>query len=263
MTIESRKDSEQSFHNVREQLRRTDPTKHDATYTNRRFYRTTGKSQSYVRDILQVKCPGKLVLDYCCGNGEMSIEMAQYGATVTGIDISDVSIETAAERAEKLGLENKPRFLVMDAENLEVQDGSYDLVLCSGVLHHLDLSRAYSELARVVKQDGVVLCIEALADNPLIQWYRRHTPHLRTPWEVDHILSSTDIHRARGYFQNVSIRYFHLASIGAIPLIGTPFFHPAMAFLNAADEVLMRVPVIRQMAWQAVFTLSSPKTGGN
>jgi len=255
---ESRKIAEREFHNQREQIRKAEPENHDTYYTNRRFYRTTGKSRNYIDAWFQKHCPKANTLDYCCGTGENAIKMAQFGAQVDGVDISDVSIETAHARALALGLSDQISFTTMDAENLVFPDNSFDVVLCSGVLHHLDLDNAYQELARVVKPNGKILCVEALSDNPLIHLYRKRTPHLRTVWEVDHILTSADIHKAKKYFRNVEVRYFHLASIAAIPFINTPIFKPAMTVLNALDEVLMRVPGVQQMAWQAVFVLSEP-----
>ena len=101
----------------------------------------------------------------------------------------------------------------MDAERLAFQDRSFDVIVVNGVLHHLELREAYVELARVLKKNGRIMCIEALAHNPLINLYRRKTPHLRTEWEVDHILRMRDIEIARKYFGKVRVRFFHLASL--------------------------------------------------
>jgi ubiquinone/menaquinone biosynthesis C-methylase UbiE len=61
----------------------------------------------------------------------------------------------------------------MDAEKLEFSDGAFDIVYESGVLHHLNFSKAYSEIARVLNPRGEAICIEALRHNPIIQYYRR------------------------------------------------------------------------------------------
>lgn len=258
MTVDLRKVAEQEFHNRREELRLAEPKTHDSFYTNRRFYRTTNKSRQYIEQWFQTKCPGKKVLDYCCGLGDTSIQLAQFGADVIGVDISDISIETGRRNAAQQQLKGKVEFFVMDAENLIFQDDYFDLIVCSGVLHHLDLDKAYQELARVLKPNGEIICIEALSDNPLIQWYRKRTPHLRTAWETEHILTTAKIKLAQQYFGKVEIKYFHLASIGAIPFIDKPGFQLILRALNGVDSLLLKLPGLQQLAWQAVFTLAEP-----
>jgi hypothetical protein len=81
---------------------------------------------------------------------------------------------------------------------------------------------------------------------------------LRTPGEIDHILKVQDIRKAKSYFANVDVKYFHLASIAAIPLVNKPGFRFLLSTLNLVDEVLLRVPLVRRQAWQAVFVLSKP-----
>jgi len=259
MATDLRKIAEQEFHNRREELRLAKREDHDSFYTNRRFYRTTSKSRKYLEHWFQNKCPGRKILDYCCGLGDTSIRLAELGADVIGVDISDVSIETGKRTAAEMQLKGKIEFLVMDAENLIFENDQFDIIVCSGVLHHLDLDKAYQELARVLKPNGEIICIEALSDNPLIHWYRRRTPHLRTEWETDHILTTAKIKMASRYFNKVNIKYFHLASLAAIPLIDKPGFQLALKLLNAMDAILLKIPGIQKLAWQAIFTLSGPR----
>ncbi|MFY0803702.1 class I SAM-dependent DNA methyltransferase [Peribacillus frigoritolerans] len=47
---------------------------------------------------------GKKVLDLACGTGEMTVELAQHGFEVTGVDLSDEMLLVANEKAVKLGL---------------------------------------------------------------------------------------------------------------------------------------------------------------
>ncbi len=89
----------------------------------------------------------------------------------------------------------------MDAEQLTFPDQTFDLIVCNGVLHHLDLRYAYPELARVLKPGGRILCLEALGYNPAIQLYRKLTPHLRTAWEAEHILTMRQVKEAGLFFR--------------------------------------------------------------
>lgn len=255
--MEKRKLEEIEFHNkVRDNRLRADDDLYDYYWSNRKFYSVTRSSQSYVQNLIAGR-RGK-VLDYCCGDGGMSIRLAQQGLDVTGIDISDVSIENCKQAAVAENVTDKTRFLVMDAENLEFPDASFDVILCIGVLHHLDVNRAFPELARVLKPDGIVIAQEALANNPLIQWYRNLTPQLRTEWEAKHILGPKELDIARKYFGNINVRFFHLAVLAAVPLRQALVFKPLLSALEMVDDVLLSLPLIQAQAWQMVFTLTKP-----
>ena len=49
--------------------------------------------------------PGTRVLDLACGHGRHSVELARRGCAVTGVDLSEPSLELAAARAAEAGVE--------------------------------------------------------------------------------------------------------------------------------------------------------------
>lgn len=198
---------------------------------------------------------GRTVLDYACGAGYLSIDMARMGARVTGIDISPVSIEISKANASQAGVQVD--FRVMDAEHTEFPADTFDVVVCAGVLHHMDLQAAYPEIARILKPDGKVVALEALGHNPLINWYRARTPDLRSPDE--HPLLMEDLRLAERYFESVRVRYFNLATLAVAPLWKTPLLRPAAQVLGALDELLLRIPGLQRQAWMAGLELSAPK----
>ena len=256
-----RKYKEAEFHDRREKLRHTDVEEYERITRNKQFYAVNRSSVAFMEGWLAGHCrDGAQALDYCCGLGHNSLRMAQYGARVTGIDISAQSIETAMARLASHGLAERGRFVNGDAENTGFPDSTFDVILCNGVLHHLDVTKAYPELARVLKPGGAVFCVEALAHNPVFQLYRRLTPHMRTVWEVGHILSRREIKRAEDYFGQVSPHFFHLAGLAAVPLRNRPVaFDTALRALDALDRVILRIPGLRWWAWQCLFVLTKPK----
>ena len=256
-----RKYKEAEFHDRREQLRHSDAEEYARITQNKRFYSVNRASRGFMEDWLAERCQGGAeALDYCCGLGQSSLTMARYGARVTGIDISAQSVETARASLAEHGFAEKSRFLVGDAENTGFPESSFDLIVCNGVLHHLDVTKAYPELARVLKPGGAVFCVEALAHNPVFQFYRRMTPHMRTAWETDHILSRREIKLASRYFDQVSPHFFHLAGLAAVPLRNSPAaFDVALRSLDALDRVILKVPGLRWWAWQCLFVLTRPK----
>ncbi len=231
----------------------------DPQWSNFKFYSIETKSRDYVDKWIQSRCRGKRLLDYGCGNGEDSIFAAQQGAFVVGIDISDVSIANCKKRALSEGVSDRTEFMVMDAESLQFDDDTFDLVVEYGVLHHLDFSAAMREIQRVLKPNGEAICTEALAHNPLIRAYRNRTPELRTPWEVEHILTRKQIEMAEEWFAGVKPNFFHLATLAAVPFRKMPIFRPVLSCLETMDTVLLRLPGIQWHAWQVVLELSTPR----
>ena len=258
--VEERKEKEKDFHGRRESDRlKLDGDSFERIYSNMKFYSVVRKRTEFLSDWMQEHCHGRIALDYCCGNGGVSLELVKHGAFVYGIDISEEAVRSAQRRLGESGLAERCKFAVMDAEHLEFSDDFFDIIVCSGVLHHLDLQYAYPEIARVLKPGGKVICIEALGYNPVIRWYRRRTPHLRTEWEVDHILTLRDVRRGGKYFSRIETRFFHLFSILGVPLRETLLFEPVLTFLEGIDSLILRIPWVQLLAWQMVFVFSGKK----
>jgi SAM-dependent methyltransferase len=96
--------------------------------------------------------PGMSVLDIASGPGGLSVAAAEAGAQVLAADISEAMVERAAQR-----LQPYPNCAarVMDAHELAVQDGSFDVAFSLfGVVNVPDWRRALRELARVTRTDG-------------------------------------------------------------------------------------------------------------
>ena len=257
--LNDRKIAEAEFHNKRALERiQYEQSDFETRWSNKKFYSITRRSKGAIEEWLSSLCPGSKALDYCCGQGLTTIKMASLGAFAYGIDIADAEIETARRQVEDAGVADQTKFLVMDAEELDFEDNFFDLIVCNGVLHHLDVERAFPELSRVLKPSGQILCIEALAYNPLINYYRRKTRHLRTEWEIDHILSLKEVDLARRYFRGVETSFYHLFSILAVPFRNTRLFSPILSILEFIDGIVLRVPLLQLMAWQMIFTLSQP-----
>jgi ubiquinone/menaquinone biosynthesis C-methylase UbiE len=233
-------------------------------FSNMKFYSISQSSFAHRDALLFENVKGAVALDYCCGNGEVAIEMAKRGASkVLGIDISPVAIENARELAKDAGVGNICEFKVMDAEHTEFTNGMFDIIHEYGALHHLDLPAAFAELSRILKPEGRLVCTEALRHNPLIHWYRKRTPHLRTDWEVAHILGFPEIKSGRKYFATLNLRTFHLAALVAVPFRKSFIFEQALCLLNMLDYVLLSIPFINRMAWVAVIEYRKPIKGSS
>ena len=237
-----------------------DPEAFKYHFSNTKYYSIQESLEEYEKEWLRRRCrPGVRVLDYCCGSGENGIMAARLGATVVGIDISPEGIENAQMNAERAGVGERCSYEVMDGENMTFPDDSFDVIVVYGALHHVDLDRAMSECRRVLRPGGEMLALEALRHNPLIHAYRKRTPHLRTAWEVEHILGVPEIERCRAYFDRVETRFFHLFVLLAVPFRKTPLFPHLRRALDRVDQLVLRWPTLGKYAWVGAVTLSGPK----
>lgn len=166
-----------------------------------------------------------------------------------GFDISGVSVKNARDAAAAAGLKNNIRFFQADAENTKLPDDSIDAIVCSGMLHHLDLSYALPELRRILKPGGMVLAVEALDYNPAIKLYRFLTPEMRTDWEKAHILNLSDVKFASRFFDVKEICYWHVAGYMAGK------FPSMFPLLDRLDLLLEKIPYVQRMAWIFTFVL--------
>lgn len=95
----------------------------------------------------------KRVLEIGCGMGLHAELMAQAGAKVVGIDISDTSVMATRKRAalKKLSLDVRQ----MDAAKLDFADESFDFVWSWGVIHHSpQTGHIIKEIHRVLRPGG-------------------------------------------------------------------------------------------------------------
>ena len=271
--LEKRKQDEIDFHN---KLREVDgdegvmathwspeletTIQSNSMWRNMKYYAIEQRSRDFTKDYWKKNCPGADVLDYACGNGEDSLDMAKLGAKkVTGIDISDVSVKNSQDLADKENLSHVTNFLVADCEKTGFEDNSFDLMNEYGCFHHLDLEIALPELARIMRPSGSMITAETLGHNPIISWYRKSTLELRTPWEAEHILKKEHYNLMKQYFNKVEIRHYHLFTLLAVPIRNTFLFKPAMFILNFIDSIVLKIPGIRWQAWHAICILSEPK----
>jgi SAM-dependent methyltransferase len=125
----------------------------------------------------------KKILDAGCGYGYYSILLAKNGATVTGIDISEKMIKLAKDNARKTS--DKCRFLVCDIQDLSMfASNTFDTVISSIVVGYVDdLERAFSEVFRVLKHNGVFAFSE---NHPILKGsWEKDKKGRRLHWNID------------------------------------------------------------------------------
>lgn len=208
-------------------------------------------------------CKGKKVLDYGCGNGIHSGFIAQHAAEVVGIDLSESSLKLARERMKKEGVEEKVVFRVMDCEALDFPDNSFDVIVDGGTFSSLDLDKAFAELARVLKSEGVVIGIETLGHNPITNFKRKLNKKTgkRTEWAASHIFQMQDLARAGTYFKEVEAKFFHLLSWSTFPFLQIPGGRLLLRASELIEYPFLSLPFLKRYSFKIVFVFRNPTYG--
>lgn len=102
--------------------------------------------------------PGSRVLDVGCGTGAQLEHYMTAGCEVSGVDLSPAMLERAARR-----LGDGADLRLADATHIPHDDGHFDVVLASLLLHELEPEvrvGVLREMTRVVKPDGAVVIVD-------------------------------------------------------------------------------------------------------
>lgn len=119
---------------------------------------------------------GDRVLDVGCGNGGLSIEIAQKTPTgsVLGVDLSSQMLDNAGKHAAEAGLTNVS-FERADAQTFGFAPASFDLAVSSfGVMFFDDPVAAFTNIAGALRPNGRIsfMVWRALQDNEWLMGIR-------------------------------------------------------------------------------------------
>lgn len=143
-----------------------------------------GNCQRRIRDTLELaseRSSGGLLLDVCCGTGNVLAQARGLFDRCLGIDVSSGMMQLARERGHAV--------MGADATRIPLVDESVDCVTGFSALHHLyDYAAAASEMARVLKPGGTFYTdwdpngrvprtgwAVRLAVGAMMQWRRWHS----------------------------------------------------------------------------------------
>lgn len=95
---------------------------------------------------------GETVLDVGAGTGRITCDLVRLGANVTALDVSGKMLEQLKKKCPKA------EAVVGDAENLPFVEGTFDWVVASFLIVHLnDPTKFFDEAYRVLKEGGKLL----------------------------------------------------------------------------------------------------------
>jgi len=118
---------------------------------DRRWRKATVKRAGELKDAL--------VVDACCGTGDLAVEFARSGAQVIGVDFTREMVSRAPRKLEGSG--SSATFVHGDALRLPVHDAACDVAsVAFGIRNVADPDAGLRELRRVLRPDGRVLILE-------------------------------------------------------------------------------------------------------
>ncbi len=190
--------------------------------------------------------PQMQVLELGCGTGYFTKEMVAIGATITAIDISPDLLTVAQNSIQSENVDFKEE----NAYKMTFPIASFDTVVGSSVLHHLDIEKALFEIHRVLKLGGKMVFTEPNMMNPQIA-LQKNIPWLKrklgdSPDETAFFRWSLMKMLSRVGFQNIEIKPFDFLH-PAIP-------YSAIASVSSIGNFMERIPIMKEIAGSLYIT---------
>lgn len=160
---------------------------------------------------------GQRLLEFGCGQGADAVGYAHVGFNVDAFDITPANLDNARNLARHYGVADKIRFAIQSAEQLDYDDGQFDVVTGTNILHHCEVQSAVDECHRVLRRGGVAVfrehveipLLEFVRMSPPVRWLWPRTPSLEHHITEDETnLSNKDIQYMRGLFSQVDLARF-------------------------------------------------------
>lgn len=183
---------------------------------------------------------GMRVLEIGCGTGFFTRYIVRKPVMLTAIDISPELIEIAKQNIIASNVE----FIIDNAYQMSFDHQTFDAVIGSSVLHHLEVDQALKEIYRVLKPGGYIAFTEPNMMNPQIA-LERNIRALRklmgnSPDETAFFIWSLQKKLKRIGFVQVDINPFD-------------FLHPQIPgrmikFIKPFTDLAERIPLLRQIS---------------
>jgi SAM-dependent methyltransferase len=199
---------------------------------------------------------GKRVVDFGCGSGANTALLANRGAHVWAIDISEALLRLGRRRLAASGRAGGATFIAASAHDLPFPDGSIDVVFGMAILHHLDLDLVSREMRRVLKPGGRAIFKEPVRNSPVIRFARSLVPYRApdiSPFERP--LTDAELRRFATGFGSWSVRAFALphVQIGSVlPVVK----HHWRRLYRLDRSILHRLPWLARYASVRVISLT-------
>ncbi|MHA2101936.1 MAG: class I SAM-dependent methyltransferase [Candidatus Hodarchaeales archaeon] len=177
------------------------------------------------------------ILEVGCSTGYITIYVAQqFDCEITGIDLSDLVIKIAQEKAEKLNLTNIS-FEVANVEKLPFSDNSFDIIYGEAITALVpDPIKVIKEYKRVLKPGGKIATLDVFMKesireetideiNEIMTKVIGTKVRIRTLREWEQIYQETGLHEVKmnDYYEDIFKRGYSVGEM--VKIIGKMSFH--------------------------------------
>jgi ubiquinone/menaquinone biosynthesis C-methylase UbiE len=184
--------------------------------------------------------PGMTILELGCGTGSFTGELARSGADVIAIDVSPELLEIARANSSAPNV----RYEIQNAYALTYSDATFDSIVGSSILHHLEIEEALREIYRVSKPGGTIYFTEPNMLNPQIAIQKN------VPWIKRRLGDSPD---ETAFFRWSLRRLLTQTGYSDVQIDPFDFLHPKTPVplidpLNALGRFLENMPGVSEFA---------------
>jgi ubiquinone/menaquinone biosynthesis C-methylase UbiE len=186
------------------------------------------------------------VLELGCGTGYFTKELIKTNAKIIALDISPELLEYAKSNVQSDNIE----FMLENAYLMPFKDSTFDVILGSSVVHHLEIDLAIKEIFRVLKKNGRVQFTEPNMLNPQIA-LQKNIPFFKK------IMGDSPDETA--FFRWKLKRKFIEAGFSSINIIPFDFLHPKTPklFIKLIEKIgpgFEKVPLLKEFAGSLFIT---------
>ncbi len=154
------------------------------------------------------------ILEVGTGKGHLTLALAKKGYSFVSVDISSEEQEFALLNTQYLGLDKQVDFKIEDAEHLNFDDNSFDIIISVNVVHHLTNSfKIMDEWLRIVSPGGKIVLSDfskeglEIVDKVHLGEGKKHNVSKISLTDIDNYLTAKnfEIEKHRSKFQEISI----------------------------------------------------------
>ena len=148
------------------------------------------------RAVLEALAPveDERVLEIACGTGRFTVMLAERGADIVGLDISDAMLAQGRRKAGEAGLDDTVEFMRGDATRLPFPDDHFDAVFAMRFFHLADTPAKFlAEMARVSKDVVFFDTFRGASLRVLYNWALPMGSRLYSREEVDRLIDGAGL----------------------------------------------------------------------
>ncbi|KAH7911902.1 S-adenosyl-L-methionine-dependent methyltransferase [Hygrophoropsis aurantiaca] len=172
-----------------------------------------------------------VVMDYACGTGLISKELAPYAKSIVGIDISQKMVDQYNQSVSYQGIEPDEMKAIcaeIKGEPDELGGSKFDVIVCASSYHHFI---SVEDVTRIIvshlKFGGSLLVADLMKEESTVDIFPSETHHL-----VAHRGGFSE-QEMRTLFENAGLRNFSFETATEAKHFG----HPVKLFLAKGDKV--------------------------